>query len=296
MSKIKILILGSTGIFGNGLFTDLSKYKDFDVHGTAKGEDAKKYFEIKSLEKIVNYVDVENTDSLARIFNQLKPDVVINCIGLVKHLINENNIQKAISLNALLPHRLAELCQLSGSRLIHFSTDCVFSGNKGFYTEKDLSDADDIYGKTKALGEIHSDQALTIRTSIIGHSFENDLQLTDWFLAQEGKIKGFRKVIYSGVPTVEMARIIAEYVIPNKKLKGLYQVSAEPISKFDLLKLIAKVYGKKVEIKEDIETVNDRSLDSSRFRKATGYLPPTWPILIKKMHQYYLKNKNFIQF
>lgn len=296
MAKNKILILGATGVFGNGLFTELSKYKNFEVFGTTKGEDANKYFDAKSLEKIIGYVDVENTDNLVKLLDQIKPDVVLNCVGLVKQLIKEGDTAKAVSLNSLLPHRLASLCKLSGARLIHFSTDCVFSGKKGNYKESDVSDAEDIYGKTKFLGETHTGEALTIRTSVIGHSFENDLQLVDWFLAQKGKIKGFSKVIYSGLPTVEMARVLAEYVIPDKRLKGLYQVSSDPISKYDLLKLIAKVYGKKIAIETDNDMVSDRSLDSTRFRKATHYAPPAWPILIKKMHEYYKKNKNFIRF
>jgi len=294
--KTKILILGATGIFGNGLFYELSKYPNLDVYGTTRANEGQTYLEPKLAAKTIGLVDVENTESLMRVFEKVGPDTVINCIGLVKHLITGDNIDQAIILDALLPHRLVNLCKLAKARLIHFSTDCVFSGQKGNYVESDTTDAKDIYGLTKALGEVKDDKNLTIRTSTIGHSFENDLQLIDWFLAQPGKIKGYQKVIYSGVPTVEMGRILAEYVIPNKSLKGLYQVSADPISKYDLLQLVAKFYGKKIAIEPCEDNPSDRSLDSSRFRKAAKYSPPTWPVLIKKMFKYYQSNKNFIQY
>jgi len=293
----KILILGATGEFGNGIFQTLFKYKDFEVYGTTKNDEAIKYFEPKMADKIFNFVQIENESRLIEIFNQIEPDVVVNCVGLIKQVMGENDSAKAIFMNALFPHRLASLCKLAGARLIHFSTDCVFNGQKGNYKETDTSDADDIYGKTKFLGEIHNQShVVTIRTSVIGHSYDNNLQLVDWFLDQKKEVKGFTKVIYSGFPTVEMGRILAEYVISNIKLKGLYQVSSGPISKYDLLKIIAQVYGKKIEIKPFESSVSDRSMDSTMFRKITGYEPPTWPVLINKMHQYYLENKNFIQF
>jgi len=294
--KKTVLIIGATGMLGNAQMTELSKYKNLAVFGTVRyfGE-AEKYLPKKLLKNIVANIDVENTDNLARVLSDISPDVVINCVGLIKQAKDEKDIALNISLNSLFPHRLAHLCELQGSRLIHISTDCVFSGKKGFYSEDDTLDAEDVYGMTKALGEVGPPH-LTIRTSILGHGLEGHGSLIDWFLSQKGKIKGFSKVIYSGFPTIEIARIIAEYIIPNEKLKGLYQVSSEPISKYELLKMVTTVYHKKIEINEYPQAVSDRSLNSAKFRKITGYKPPSWEQLIKKMYQYYKTNRNFIQY
>ena len=293
--KEKILIVGVSGMLGNALFIELSK--NYEVYGTVRSNEEKKFFTQKEAERIVGFVDIENMDSLARVFIKVKPDVVLNAVGLIKQNPTINDTSVAIYMNAMFPHLLADMCKLAGARMIHFSTDCVFSGNKGdIYKENDFSDAEDVYGKTKFLGEVSYNHCVTIRTSIIGHGLEAHASLVDWFLTQKAEIQGYTKVMYSGFPTVEIARIIGEYIIPNKKIKGLYQVSAEPISKYDLLKLIAKVYGKKIEIKPSDTPVNDRSLDSTKFRRISGYEPPAWPALIKKMHEYYKTNKNFIQF
>jgi dTDP-4-dehydrorhamnose reductase len=292
---MKILIIGASGMLGNALFSELSK--TYEVYGTVRSIEEKKFFSVKEAERIIPFIDIENTDSMARAFIKVKPDVVLNAVGLIKQNPTISDTRTAIYMNAMFPHILADLCKLSGARMIHFSTDCVFSGTKGsIYKENDFSDAEDIYGKTKFLGEVAYDHCVTMRTSIIGHGLEAHASLADWFLAQSGEIQGYTKVIYSGLPTVEIARIIGEYIIPNKRLKGLYQVSAEPIPKYELLQLIAKIYGKKIIITPVDKPANDRSLDSNRFRKYAKYTPPSWPILIKKMYQNYQKNKNFIQY
>ena len=297
MTKKKILIIGATGMLGNGIFSQLTKKRDLDVYGTVRylGE-AQKFLPEKLIPKIQPNIDVENIESLIKVFEKIKPHIVINCVGLIKQIMGSSDYQLAIYLNSFLPHRLAQLCQIFKVRLIHFSTDCVFSGQKGNYQEKDYADAPDLYGRTKYLGEVDYGNALTIRTSIIGHGLESHVSLIDWFLAQKGKIRGFSKVIYSGLPTVEQANIIDKYIIPNPRLKGLYHISARPISKYDLLKLVAKVYNKKIKIEPDDKIVADMSLDSSRFRKKTGYQPPNWRQLIQKMYQYYQTNPNFIKF
>lgn len=297
MTKKKILVVGATGMLGNAQMTELSKYKNFDVFGTVRYfEEAKKYLPAKLLNKIYPNVDVENIDSLIKVFNLVKPDLVINCVGLIKQSPSASNMALAIYMNALLPHRLASLSEAFGARLIHISTDCIFSGSKGNYKESDPSDAGDVYGRTKFLGEVEGPHCFTMRTSIIGHGLESHVSLIDWFLTQKGKIKGYTKVIYSGFPTVEIARIIAEYIIPNENLSGVYHVSSEPISKYDLLKIVAKIYHKKIEISLDDKFILDRSLDSTKFCKAASYQPPSWEQLVKKMYQNYKNNKNFIQF
>jgi len=291
MATTKILILGATGMIGNTLFRKLSQNRKFDVFGTVPDDTQEKLIIPRYKAKIFNQVKIENFDSVIRVVEETKPDIVINCVGLIKQMPNANDAPVAIYMNALFPHRLAHLLHLANIRMIHLSTDCVFSGIKGNYLENDLSDATDIYGKTKYLGEVTNfKNCLTLRTSCFGHELQNYKGIVEWFLTQGKSTWGYRKAIYSGIPTVELAEILVKIVIPNRKLYGLYHVSADPISKNDLLNIIAKEYRKKIEIKVDDKEVVDRSLNSNRFRKKTGYNPPHWPVLVKKMHQDYLSS------
>jgi dTDP-4-dehydrorhamnose reductase len=189
----------------------------------------------------------------------------------------------ALAMNALLPHRVAAICRAVGARFIHISTDCVFSGRKGNYVESDPSDAEDVYGRTKFLGEVQGPHAITLRTSIIGQELKNRLGLVEWFLAQTGTIQGYRKAMYSGFTTDELSRIILQHVIPDPGLHGMYHVSSEPVSKFDLLLLAKQAYGKEIEILPEDRFVCDRTLDSARFREATGYVPPAWAEMVRGM-------------
>lgn len=291
MKTARILILGVTGMLGHTLFTRLSERDNPDVYATARNtERLSRWFMPELLTKIRGGVDADNFDSVQRALTEVKPDVVINCIGIIKQLPIAKDPLISITINSLFPHQLAQACKAVGARMIHISTDCVFSGDKGNYTEKDLPDANDLYGRTKLLGEVDYSHCVTLRTSIIGHELKGRYGLIEWFLAQEGRVRGFTKAIYSGFPTVEMARIIADYVIPNTDLKGLYHVSSEPISKYDLLKLVAERYGKKIEIEPFADFVLDRSLRSDRFRETTGYRPPSWPELVDKMYREFSKN------
>jgi dTDP-4-dehydrorhamnose reductase len=236
-------------------------------------------------EKIITNVDADKPDSILKALAEIKPDVVINCVGIIKQLAAAKNPLTAITINSLFPHRLALACKVAGSRLIHISTDCVFSGMKGNYTEEDFSDAADLYGRTKFLGEVDYPHCVTLRTSIIGHELKGCYSLIDWFLAQAGRVNGYTGAIYSGFTTVEMASIIADYVIPNPSLSGLHHVSSEPISKYELLCLVAEFYGKQVEITPFDDFHCDRSLDSRRFRAITGYIPPSWREMVVAMNR-----------
>ena len=235
---------------------------------------------------MVTGVDVENIDSLTRLFARVRPNVVINCIGLVKQLIEADDPLVAIPINAILPHKLANLCDVAGARFVHISTDCVFSGDRGMYTEADICDAKDLYGRSKYLGEVDYPHAITLRTSIIGHELAGTQSLLGWFLSQKGSVPGFRRAIFSGLPTVELARVIRDHVIPHPELHGLYHVSANPINKFDLLSLMALAYEKTIDILPDDKLVIDRSLDSSRFREITGYKPKHWSDLVRCMREF----------
>ena len=264
----------------------LSERADWEVFGTIRNESAKRFFSASINARLIDGVDVEDSDKLVKVLNQTRPNVVVNCAGLIKHRSDSEDPLVSIPLNTLMPHRLARLCQLFGARVIHISTDCVFSGIKGSYTEADLPDARDVYGQSKALGEVMYANAITLRTSIIGHELQGNQSLLDWFLSQNGSCKGFTRAIFSGLPTVIFSQIVRDVVISHSELTGLYHVAAQPINKFDLLKLIADVYGKSINIVPDDNLVIDRSLNATRFYSATGYIAPEWSELVKLMHSY----------
>jgi len=232
-------------------------------------------------------VDVLDGDSLERSVREERADFVINCIGVVKqHQLASDKFASA-AINAWLPHRLAKLCSETGGRLIHVSTDCVFDGVRGRYTEADAFDATDLYGLSKWLGETDAGEtaALTLRTSIIGRELKPPTHgLVEWFLAQDGRsIKGFARAIYTGLTTIELARVMALVVERHPRLSGLYQVASNPITKFDLLTLIAQMYGMSVQIERDEKFVCDRSLVMKPFTEQTGYVAPDWPAMVAEM-------------
>jgi dTDP-4-dehydrorhamnose reductase len=283
---MKILVLGVSGMLGHKVFAELSGTGDYEVWGTLRSPSLLRHFDEVNRARIHVGIDVLDQDGLTKLFTQVRPDAVINCVGLIKQLADAEDPLTALPLNSMLPHRLLALCRLGGARLIHISTDCVFSGSRGMYREDDFSDAYDLYGKSKYIGEVRDDaHAITLRTSIIGHELDSKVALVDWFLSQQGSAKGYRRAMFSGLPTVELARIIRDFVLPRPELRGLYHVAAEPIAKYDLLSLIAEQYGKQIEIKGDDAVIIDRSLDSTRFTLATGYRAPEWPALIALMRQ-----------
>lgn len=288
----RILILGAGGMLGHVLFRSLSQRRPGEVFASVRSLNGlPPSWRARYAGSIYQGVDADNFDSIVRMMAVVRPTTVINCIGIIKQLPEAEDSITSIAVNALFPHRLAQLCAASGARLIHISTDCVFDGKKGAYTESDTSNATDLYGRTKHLGELNYPHCLTVRTSIIGHELRSNVSLVDWFLSQTQPVKGFTKALYSGFPTIEIVSILEKHILPNKELSGLYQVSAETINKYDLLKIVAQVYGKQIEIQPFDGFVLDRSLDSSRFRAATGYIPPSWADLISAMHQDNLNHK-----
>jgi dTDP-4-dehydrorhamnose reductase len=288
MSQQKVLILGVTGMLGHTLFKKLFVSDAYQVFGTARSVlGLERHFTQDELNLIRGGVDSENFDSVIRAMASVQPDIVINCIGLIKQLPIGSDPLTAITINAQLPHRISLVSRTANARLIHVSTDCVFDGASGRYAESDMPSPTDLYGRTKLLGEPTYPHCVTFRTSIIGHELKNKLGLVEWFLAQNEAVQGFTRAIYSGFTTLELAKIIERYVLPNASLSGLYHVSSEPISKNDLLGLVAKRYGKEIEIAPYDGFVCDRSLDSSRFRAITGYIPPSWPEMIDEMWRDY---------
>lgn len=281
---MRILVLGAGGMLGSSIFQFLANSPSYEVFGSLRSNAALNFLPSKLHPSLLVGFDMENEACLKKLFTKTKPAVVINCVGLVKHLVRDQEPLHAININAVLPHRLAELSAQHSSRFIHISTDCVFSGNKGMYSELENCDAMDLYGRTKYLGEVDYSHAITLRTSIIGHELIGSSGLIGWFLSQEQGVKGYRNAIFSGLPTIEVARIIRDYVVPHPHLRGVYQISAAPINKYDLLTLVAKIYEKKIDIFPDEQLKINRSLNSSKFYAATGYSAPDWLDLIKVMH------------
>lgn len=283
---MNVLILGASGMLGNAMYRVFSASGRDNVTGTIRNPGARRHFDPALHAGLVSDVEVENLDVLTRLFGQHQPDLVINCIGLVKQLAAADDPLQTIPLNSLLPHRLAALCEVAGARLVQISTDCVFAGTRGNYLESDLPDATDLYGRTKLLGEVDYPHAVTLRTSIIGHELEGNRSLVNWFLSQQGSVKGFTRAIFSGLPTVVLAGIVRDVVVAHPALRGLYHVAAAPISKYDLVRKIAEVYGKEIEIVPDAQLVLDRSLNGQRFTEATGYMAPDWDHLIRAMRDF----------
>lgn len=281
---MKILVLGANGMIGHTIFRVLRGSSNWEVFGTIRTDFSKKNFLPFPDESIVTNINLLDDVFLVRIIDRLRPNVVINCAGMTKHKADSDDPLLALPINSLMPHRLANLCRLTGTRLIHISTDCVFSGRKGNYTEDDFTDARDVYGKSKALGEIQDKNTITLRTSTIGHELQSKNGLLEWFLSQNEHCKGYSRAIFSGFPTIILAEVIRDFIIPQENLSGLFNVAANPINKYDLLKLIAKVYIKKIEIIPEDSLIIDRSLNGDRFRQATGYNAPSWPEMIQSMY------------
>jgi len=284
---LKVLILGANGLIGSTIWSVLSMDNSISVFGTVRSGNSIQSLRGKFAGKILVNIDAYDIAKIRNLFDDIGPTSVINCIGVTKHVIGDHQPLKAIALNALFPHQMAELCEDYGSRFIQISTDCVFSGRRGNYSEQDNPDAVDIYGRSKALGEVLTGNALTIRTSTIGHELGTSYGLLDWFLSQSGaSCKGFKKAFFSGLPTVIIAQILRKILIDYPKLSGLYHIAAEPINKYDLLCLIAEIYKKKIRIEADVDLMIDRSLDQSKFFAATGFKAPDWPIMIETMYQF----------
>jgi dTDP-4-dehydrorhamnose reductase len=282
---LRLLILGGSGMLGHQLWRGLHAQHDTWVTLRRPVAD----FEVHNLfdeAKAIQFDDITDDTALERALGQAKPEAVINCVGLIKQRDEASDEALTLRVNAEFPHRLAKRCGEAGARLIHFSTDCIFAGTKGNYTESDPSDAADLYGQSKHQGEVADAHSVTLRTSVIGHELATNLALLDWFLSQRGQaIKGFTKAIYSGFTTLEMARIVDRILTQHPALSGVWHVASEPISKFGLLELCREKLGWEGVIEPNDEFVCDRSLNADRFNQATGYSPPSWEAMISELAQ-----------
>lgn len=279
---MKVLVLGGDGMLGHRLIEHLRPRHD--VRATLR-QDAAAYARYGLFPAESSYfgVDVRSLERLAEVFADFRPDAVVNAVGIVKQRPSAHDAIPSLEINSLLPHRLSVLCRGVGARLVHVSTDCVFNGARGMYRDDDPSDALDLYGKSKYLGEVGDPGCITLRTSIIGLELARKTGLVEWFLAQTGTIRGFRRAIFSGFTTAELSRVIEMLLVRHPDASGVYHASSDPIRKYDLLVGLRDRLGRDVEIVPDEDFHCDRSLDSSRFRAQFGYTPPAWDQMLDEL-------------
>jgi len=272
---VRFLILGGDGMLGHQLYASLRGRHEVKV--TLRQDfDAYRQYGLFDATGAYMGIDARNIDAPLDVFTRFKPEVVVNAIGIVKQRAAAQDALASIEINALLPQRLAVLSRTVGARLIHISTDCVFSGRAGNYNEDMRPDPEDLYGRSKLLGEVAGERCLTLRTSLIGTELRRKTSLVEWFLAQRGTVIGYRRAIFSGLTTFEMSRVIERIALEHPKAHGLYHVSSAPISKYDLLVMLKNMLGLDITVVPDDKFQCDRSLDSTRFRTEFGYTPPGW--------------------
>jgi dTDP-4-dehydrorhamnose reductase len=276
---MKLLILGGAGMLGHALFLtardEAEAWVTFRGHPPVDG--------VFDSDRIISDVHADQFDTVVRAFATVRPDVVVNCIGVVKQRAGAKDPLTSLGINSLFPHRLAALSAAAGARLIQISTDCVFSGSKGQYRESDPPDASDLYGRTKQLGEVEGPACLTLRTSIIGRELTTSQGLVEWFLAQRGRAPGYTRAIFSGLTSTELSRVLLRVIDRHRDLTGLYHVAAQAISKYDLLRLLNDAMDRGVAIEPDASVEIDRSLDGSRFAQVTGYVAPAWERMVAEL-------------
>jgi dTDP-4-dehydrorhamnose reductase len=277
---MRVLILGGGGMLGHKLAQHCAG--QFETWVTFRSDGAPSRFPIFGDARSMTGIDAGNLPTVGAALERARPDVVVNCIGVVKQRVEAKDAVASISINALFPHLLAEMCAGSGARLIHLSTDCVFSGRRGGYVEADPPDAEDLYGRTKLLGEVAAANVLTMRTSMIGRELATQQGLVEWFLGRRGgSASGYPRAIFSGFTTLALSRIIIDVIRRWPSLAGLHHVSAAAISKYDLLQMLNDAFATGIQVVPDPTVAIDRSLDCGRFRAATDFVPPSWPEMVR---------------
>jgi dTDP-4-dehydrorhamnose reductase len=276
---MRVLLLGGSGMLGHKAWEVLGEH--FETFGTVRTSRAPGGLDAAG--RTLVGVDAEDIRSVSDAVSRVRPDVIVNCIGVVKQLAAAHAAIPSIKINALFPHQVAEVAAAADARMIQISTDCVFSGRRGFYSEDDEPDPVDLYGRTKLLGETSYDHAITIRTSIIGRELSGAHGLLEWFLSQEGPVRGYERAIFSGLTTQALSETLASIIAEYHHLSGTWHVASEPISKYDLLHELARVYNHDITIERDDSVCIDRSLDDTRFRAATKIPRPPWPDMLAQL-------------
>jgi dTDP-4-dehydrorhamnose reductase len=279
---MRILVIGGDGMLGHQLFKALGQRHEV-VATLRQPLEAYAAFGFFTRGNTRAGIDLRNPEQVSRVIGEFRPAAVVNAAGIVKQRADGAEGIPAIEINALFPHRLAAICAQAGAYLVHFSTDCVFSGRKGGYSEADIPDPVDLYGRSKLLGEVSGPGCITLRTSLIGPELGRKLGLLEWFLSQKGTAPGYRRAIFSGLTSLEQARVVQRVLEKSPKSSGIYHVSAQPISKLDLLRMIAEEFRLDTQIVPDDRVAIDRSLDSGRFRQEFGYTPPSWRAMVAEL-------------
>lgn len=272
-------------MIGHRIWVEAKKNFQGVVIGTTRANSKRlKEFSCFSPDDQIFELDVSDWNSVQLFLDKEKPDWIVNAAGITIRKDEIKNLERAFEVNSLFPRRLEKWCEKNQKQLIHLSTDCVFGGESGNYTEESVYSAKDIYGKSKALGEVYGPQALTLRFSCIGRELEGKTELLEWFLSQEGKeISGFNKVIYTGVTNLVIAREVLKNIKREKKLSGIYQVSSKSISKYHLLELAKRSFGINTIIKMNDGLISDKSLDSTKYKNATGFVAPSWEEMMAEL-------------
>jgi dTDP-4-dehydrorhamnose reductase len=281
---MKVLVLGASGMLGHKVLQVFSQR--FETYGTVRSGAERVEQVAPDAAAILDGVSATELDSVASAVSTVRPNAIVNCIGIIKQLDAAKDPIPSIRVNSLFPHELAKVAGTAGARLIHVSTDCVFSGTRGRYAESDTPDPTDLYGRSKLLGEVYDPAALTIRTSIVGRELDSANGLVEWFLNQRGStVRGFRGAVFSGWSTASLARALAGVIDSQPDLTGVWHVAAAPIAKLDLLTLLRDAFDLDVTIEPDDEVAIDRSLDGSRFESATGIVAPDWPDMVEELRR-----------
>lgn len=289
---MKLLIVGASGMLGHMLFRFFLK-KNINTFGLVRNRSPLERIIPKHHHSKIIVADfVDNTAELEKFFDNYAPDIVINCVGLVKQLEGADTVTDSIRLNSLFPHQLASICMEYGSKMIHISTDCVFLGNRGGYLESDFADSRDIYGLSKFLGETSYEHCLTLRTSIIGTQLAGSSGLMEWLLGAQGEIFGYKKAFFSGLTTLEVAKFLYLYITKEIHLNGIYHLAGDVIDKFSLLELINSIYGAGKIILPNEDVVIDRSLNGVRLYKEIGYTPPKWDVMINELREFNMQEES----
>jgi dTDP-4-dehydrorhamnose reductase len=282
--NLRILILGASGMLGHQLCRTLGNR--FEIWATLRGESSKiEPFGVISQVRIIDHVDIQDLTGLRHALEIANPDAVVNGIGVVKQRDEAKQAVPSIQFNALFPHQLADMCTERGIRVVQLATDCVFSGLRGNYTENDNPDPIDLYGRTKLLGELNRPGTLTIRTSFIGWQLFTFSSLLGWFASQRGRhINGYTHAIYSGLSTYVLSTLIGDIIETHKDMTGLYHVSSDPISKYDLLIRLREALGwTDITIEPEEQFFCDRSLVSTKYKTKTGWVSPSWDQMIENL-------------
>jgi len=294
--RTKLLILGGGGMLGHKALHSLSS--ELDTWATFRKFDNRfKSLKFIDKSKIIDNVNAFSFESIEKAIQLVKPDVVLNCIGIIKQLKEYSDPKISIYINSYMPHLLAEYCVRNHIKFIHISTDCVFNGVDGNYREESISNADDLYGRSKYLGEVSDGSTLTLRTSIIGHELLSSFSLVDWFINNSSPdIEGYKNAIYTGFPTCIFINEIFKLIKYFPKLSGLYHVASDPITKYDLLCKINKIYCLNKTLLPNDKFICNRSMNYSKYKIATNFKPLPWEEMITRMYEDYIEtNYNLME-